>query len=247
MEWQDDAILLSQRPHGDSGAIAVLFTRARGRHAGLVAGGQSARVWRGLQPGATVEAFWRGRLTDSLGSIRLEARDNAGALLLDDPLPLAALASVAALLDALLAEREPHPALFDATLALLDQLPGPVWGESLVLWELALLGSIGFGLDLSRCTVSGATEGLGFVSPRTGRAVATEAAGEWRDRLLPLPGFLMGQGSGGLEEVRLGLALTGHFLARHALAAQHRPLPAQRERLAQLVNKTLGIEGPGDL
>lgn len=247
MEWQDEAIFLSQRPHGDAGAIAVLFTRHRGRHAGLVAGGQSQRVQRGVQPGALVEAFWRGRLDDSLGSLRLEVQDNPAATLLDEPLPLAALRAMAELLADLLPEREPQPGLFDATRATLGQLDGPVWGESLVLWELALLQSVGFGLDLSRCTVSGATDGLGYVSPRTGRAVAEAAAGDWRDKLLPLPGFLKGEGSAGLADVATGLALTGHFLARHALAAQHRPLSPARAHLAQLVNKALGLEPAADL
>ena len=44
MEWSDDAIVLSSRAHGESGAILDLLTRDHGRHAGLVRGGASRRI-----------------------------------------------------------------------------------------------------------------------------------------------------------------------------------------------------------
>jgi outer membrane protein assembly factor BamA len=52
---------------------------------------------------------------------------------------------------------------------------------------------LGYGLDLSACAVTGRTEGLSYVSPRTGRAVTREGAGIWPARLLPLPGFIVDQ------------------------------------------------------
>jgi len=100
-----------------------------------------------------------------------------------------------------------------------------------VRWEAELLADLGYGLDLSRCALTGAGDGLAFVSPKTGRAVAAAAAGTWRDRLLALPAFLLGAGEGGLSDWRDGLLLTGHFLARDAFGAHHRPLPAPRASL----------------
>ncbi len=47
MHWTDDGIVLSARPHGESSVVLQLLTRARGRHAGLVRGGQGKRA-RGL-------------------------------------------------------------------------------------------------------------------------------------------------------------------------------------------------------
>ncbi len=92
-------------------------------------------------------------------------------------------------------------------------------------------------LDLASCALTGGTEGLAYVSPRTGRAVSREAAGLHKPRLLPLPGFLCGgepggDGGPGEGEIAAGLRLTGHFLARHVFAPADRPLPASRERLA---------------
>ena len=88
---------------------------------------------------------------------------------------------------------------------------------------------LGFGLDLTRCAVTGTREGLAYVSPRSGRAVSAAAAGDWAPKLLPLPAMLGGRGNGGIEDA---LALTGYFLASR-LGEVHagRPLPPARARL----------------
>ena len=109
-------------------------------------------------------------------------------------------------------------------------------------WEVALLEELGFGLDLSQCAVSGATQDLAFVSPRTGRAVAQHAACEWKDRLLPLPKFLQGTGPASPQELASGLRLTGHFLdTRVAPALGEKTIPLARTRLVDLVAR--GISG----
>lgn len=118
------------------------------------------------------------------------------------------------------------------------------WVEDYLRWELLLLDELGFGLSLDRCTVSGAREGLAYVSPRTGHAVTAEAAGEWAARLLPLPEALGGPGQP--DDLAAGLALTGHFLnARLAEGQVGRPLPAARGRLVARLTSGAAAEGQG--
>ena len=229
MEWSDQALVLSARPQGETSALVSLLTESRGRHAGLVRGARTAHRRATVEPGMLAAARWRARLPEQLGSLTLEPLRAYGAALLDQPERLAALVSACALVEAGLSEREPHPALFRALLALFDALDQPAWAEATVRWELGLLAELGFGLDLTRCAVTGVGEDLVAVSPRSGRAVSRAAAGPWGDRLLPLPPFLLGQGGGGAEEVRQGLALTGYFLDRHLQGG----LPPARRRLAE--------------
>ena len=66
----------------------------------------------------------------------------------------------------------------------------------------------------------------------TTAAVSLEAAGPYKERLLPLPGFLAGRGGGGKEEIAQGLALTAYFLERNIFHPQDKPLPPARLRLA---------------
>src|SRR5262249_14013819 len=161
-------------------------------------------------------------------------RARRGARVRAEPLRLGALAWAAAVVEAAMPEREPHPRAFEGFGALIESLLGTEalldWAALYVRFELDLLAELGFGLDLSRCAVSGATTDLAFVSPASGRAVSAAGAGIWRDRLLPLPAFLTG-GTADLSSIRQGLALTGSFLERHAL--QRLP-PARGRFLARL-------------
>ena len=235
MDWRDDGILLSMRPHGETSAIIEVMTAAHGRHAGVVRGGASRKMAATLQPGTGLTLEWRARLDDHIGSFTVEPVKSR-AHLLSDRLALAGLMSACALLRAALPEREPHPALWSRTLGLMDALGQEGWSATYLRWELCLLEEIGFGLDLSACAVTGATEGLAFVSPKTGRAVTAKGAGDWADRLLPLPPGLEGDAALSPGDVLMGLKLTGFFLDRELRPVLHeRPLPEARSRLVDLM------------
>lgn len=235
MEWQDDGIVLAVRAHGETDAILSALTFEHGRHVGLVKGGVGRRARPLLQPGNRLQLDWRARLPEHLGHYRIEAVQLFGSRLVDDPLRLAALASATALLEESLAEREPHPRLYAGLVRLLEAMRDePAWLETYVRFELLLLQELGFGLNLDRCAVTGRADDLAFLSPRTGRAVSREGAGDLAARLLPLPGFLLGRGPATAEEVAAGLRLTAHFLARHVFAPADRSIPAPRERLTAL-------------
>lgn len=236
MEWQDEGALLSVRPHGESAAIIEVFTAAHGRHAGVVRGGASRKMAATLQPGTQVAVAWRARLDDHIGVYTVEPLHSRAALL-GDRLALSGLNAVCALLRAALPEREAHPPLWRATIPLLDAIEaGGAWPAKYLRWELMLLEELGFGLDLGSCAVTGTRDDLAFVSPRTGRAVSRAGAGDWADRLLPLPQVLMGQGPGSPTELVQGLAVTGHFLTRELAGLMNgRPLPEARARLIDLL------------
>jgi DNA repair protein RecO (recombination protein O) len=105
---------------------------------------------------------------------------------------------------------------------------------------MGVLAALGYGLNMACCALTGATEGLAFISPRTGRAVTAEAAAPYAEKLLPLPAFMCGGGDWDEAEILKGLDLTGHFLSRHVFAhPQNRRLvpldgmlPLARQRLA---------------
>ena len=169
MEWRDEGVILGVRPHGETSAIVEIFTETHGRHAGVVRGGVSRKMAPTLQPGSQVAASWRARLEEHIGSFTVEpVRSRAG--LMSDRDALAGLNALCALLRFALPEREAHPKLYGQTLTVLDMLESSdFWPLAYLRWELALLEELGFGLDLSTCAVTGATEGLCYVSPKSGR------------------------------------------------------------------------------
>ncbi len=224
--------MLAARPYGEGDVLVTVLTESHGNHGGLVRGGGSRARASTWQPGNVIQARWVARLSDQLGSITAELVHPGAALAMDDALSLAILSSACAVANGALPEREPHPQVFAGLIQLIAGLArGPDALTELVRWEGALLAELGYGLDLSACTVTGVVSGLAWVSPKTGRAVSDAAAGEWRDRLLRLPGFLVGGNMASAADWRDGLKLTGHFLARDAFGQQHRPLPAARHML----------------
>lgn len=233
MEWRDEGILLSARRHGESAAIVEIFTAAHGRHAGVVRGGGSRKMAPLLQPGAEVLADWSARIEESLGAFRLDLVTPHSARLLDDGAALATLQSIAALTAAGLPERAAHPGLYARTRDLVAGLGRePDWPARYALWELALLGELGFGLDLMRCAATGGREELVYVSPKSGIAVSREAGAPWAARLLALPEFLRTDTpTRDPEALRAALALTGFFLeARLGPTLPRERLPAARDR-----------------
>lgn len=238
MEWRDEAVLLSLRPQGESAAIIEVFCEHHGRHFGVVRGGASRRLAPILQPGAQLAVQWRAKLEDQLGVFVVEPIRSRAAVL-SDPLALSGLSTLCALLHLSLAERVAYPQLYHRSQRVLDaQAAGGDWLPDYLRWEMTLLEDIGFGLDLSRCAVTGARDDLAYVSPRTGRAVSREGAGIWADRLLPLPQALLGQGPASRHEALQALAITGHFLARE-LASHHGvlALPEARVRLLSRIER----------
>ncbi|MGI3169549.1 DNA repair protein RecO [Pseudooceanicola sp. C21-150M6] len=242
MEWRDTGILLAVRRHGESAAIAEVFTPSHGRHVGVVRGGGGRKMAPTLQPGAQLDVSWKARLQEHMGHFVVEPQRSRWAQVMDDRLALAGLNAVTSLLCFALPEREPHGRLYRTTEALLDLLgQGDLWPLAYLHWEMALLEDLGFGLDLTSCAVTGATEGLAYISPRTGRAVTQAGAGDYADRLLPLPPVLLRQGEGTDAEVAEGFRVTGHFLTEHlAPDLGSKPLPEARLRFVELFRKRMG-------
>ena len=238
MEWSDDAIILGSRRHGEGSALVEAMTANHGRHLGLVRGARSQRLAPIIQLGNRVRLVWRARLDEHLGQFAVEPVQLRAGSWMIDALALHGLNHLADLVR-LLPEREPQPGMFDAMLVVLDHLENmPVCGPLLVRFELALLVELGFGLDLNACAVTGATQELRYVSPKSGRAVSAKAGADYADRLLRLPGFLGGSvGHADAEAamsdnaLRDGFALTGHFLERNVYGPRGMPPPVARERL----------------
>lgn len=218
MEWQDQGLVLSARRHGERDAILEVMTSAHGRHLGMVRGGRSQRQAPALQPGNRVQLTWRARLEDHLGQFVAEPLESRAGIVLSDPVALHAVTYLAMLLR-LLPERAPHPHVYSAAEGACAFLAKPdILAPVLIRFELMVLSDLGFGLDLSQCAASGATDDLAYVSPKSGRAVSRIAGAPWATKLLPLPEFLVDAGpvvAAHRSDIEEGFRLTGYFIDRH--------------------------------
>ncbi len=244
MQWSDEGIILGTRRHGETSLILEMMTLEHGRHLGLVRGGRSRRSQPFLQPGNSLTVTWRARLDEHLGHLSVEPTTERASHLMQGATGIYGLQVLAALLR-LLPERDPHPELYGALGPILDALGDTRdAAELLVRYELAILNELGFGLDLSQCAATGATEDLAYVSPRTGRAVSREAGAAYQDKLLPLPRFLWQRANAppSIEELRQAFRLTGYFFDRHVYEPRGVEPSASRERFLAL----LGVSAAAD-
>lgn len=236
MEFRDDGVILSVRPHGENHAVVDVLTDTHGRWSGFVYGGQSRKMAPVLQLGNGVRASWTGRVEDSLGHFTLElVRARAGELL-HDRLALTGLSAAMAMAREGLPEREAHPKIARALAIVMDSLNDPLlWPALFARWELGLLAEMGFGLTLDRCAATGSTERLIYVSPRSACAVCAEAGAPYRSKLLPLPAFLRDQAAEASPQDMIdGLRLTAYFIETRLLHPVGKSLPDVRVRAAEL-------------
>ncbi|TCU22916.1 DNA replication and repair protein RecO [Rhizobium azibense] len=241
MQWQDHAIILGLKRHGETSVIAEVMTRARGRHLGMVRSGRSRAMQPVLQPGNEVDVIWRARLDEHLGEFRIEPLRLRAAQLMETATAVYGVQAMGALLR-LLPERDPHPHLYDALEVILDNLHNPAdAGELFVRFELAVLNDLGFGLDLDECAATGARTDLAFVSPKSGRAVSRTAGIPWADKMFVLPAFLRADGNDAADFDGLSAAfrLTGFFLHRHVYEPRGIEATAARDGFIQAALKAL--------
>ncbi len=234
MEWQGSAVVLGARHFGEGKLVAEVFAREHGRFGGVVHAGRKSQPI--LQAGNIVHVGWKARLSEQLGFYNpLELVEPHATRLLDDPIALAGLSSAVTLIRGATPERQAYPQLYDALIVLIEAMPHTdIWPAIYTRFELGLLASLGYGLDLSRCAVTGETEGLAWVSPRTGRAATFEAGAPHADVLLRLPHFLIdadAQLKSG--DVADAFALSGYFLERRVFEQKGEGLPEARRRLIE--------------
>jgi DNA repair protein RecO (recombination protein O) len=229
MEWRDEGVVLGVKRHGETSAIVEALTKAHGRHLGLVRGGRSTRFQSLLQAGNSLDLVWRARLDEHLGTYAIEPLNLRAGRLMESALALNGLSYLGALLR-LLPERDPHEGLYGALAVIADHLDRAEIAPALVArFETRILSECGFGLDLESCAASGSREDLIYVSPKSGRAVSASAGAPWRDKLLPLPGFLRGEDAGPTPaDLADASRLTGFFLERDLFAPRGLPMPDAR-------------------
>jgi DNA repair protein RecO (recombination protein O) len=246
--WDDHGIILSARQHGESGAVVSCLTEQHGRQKGYVNGALSKRNRALVEAGAHVELSWQARTSDQLGRFTLEPAGGVGAsALLNEPLKLSALQSACALCDLSLPDGDGHAGLYHGFLALIDALSEDHWGVSYVVWEMALLRELGFGLDLSRCAGGGSHQDIAYMSPKSGCAVSQEKGELYKHKLLALPEFLKRSSQshnllGSDADIYTGIKMTGYFFENRVFAQHSQGIPPARLRFAARFAKYIGLD-----
>jgi DNA repair protein RecO (recombination protein O) len=148
MHLRAPAILLTARPHGETGAIIRALTADHGLVAGYVAGGRGRQLRPVMIPGNRVALDLAARSPGQLPFARIEL-ERSRAALMTEPVPAAAIGWICALTATALPERAAFPPLYQALDALLDAIgvapSARGWLGGLYAYEVLLLAQMGYG------------------------------------------------------------------------------------------------------
>jgi DNA repair protein RecO (recombination protein O) len=235
MQITDYGIVVSKRLLEENSGIITVFTKEHGLYSGVVkklANGKGSNIY---QIGNLVDFVWSARLPTHVGTLRCELIRSYSSRILHDKTKLYFLNSIVNIIYASLKPHEKYPNLFDHVNSYMENLAqGPFSFLAYMKLELAILSEVGYSLDLSKCAVTGSTENLAYISPKSGRA-ASMAAGEiYSSNLLPLPAFLLDNTEpDSAKSMKAGLELTGYFFKRYIF---HNGVePASRRTLYEYV------------
>ena len=178
MHLSASAIICTLRAHGENGVIVRALTAEAGLMAGYVRGGRSRRLRPTLMPGNIVAAEYRSRTADQLASLTVELVQSR-APLMTQPLAASALDWVTLLTGSALPEGQAYPAIHAALGAVIEAVAmapsARGWAAALAQYELLVLRALGFGLALETCVITGTSDELMFVSPKSAAASMVSA------------------------------------------------------------------------
>ena len=239
MRWESNGLILNFSKYNEKSYILEIFTEEHGKHKGIIRGLHSKNKRSIIEPGNEVFATWSGRLETHLGNYNVEPIKLWSSHVLQFKDKLSAISSICSFISLTMAERQPNPIIYFSSKKLIEIVASKRedWIREYVFWEMQLLSEIGYGLDLERCAVTSKSSDLVYVSPSSGRAVTNEGAGDFRNKLLPLPKFMTDfKANYDNDDIYNALNLTEFFFKKRFFLPNNLNFPQSRNRLKELFN-----------
>lgn len=186
--WNDEAIILNVKEFGETSLLLTLFSKEHGKWSGLLKNSNNQSQKAVLQPGNIIKAEWYARIDEQLGTFKvIEIINSFLAKLINNPKNLKLTANALLITNKYLIEREPAGNIYSELYYFINNISP----QNEVYYKITMLKELGYGLDLTKCAVTGEQKNLTYISPKTGRAVSEKAGGIYKEKLFVLPEFLI--------------------------------------------------------
>ncbi|MBR1734501.1 MAG: DNA repair protein RecO [Alphaproteobacteria bacterium] len=232
MRLHEVSIILSVKPFSENARIVTLFNKSLGKIPAFFKNTKTS-----LQIGDICDIYWKSRSSEHLGQIKIEENIfSPFCRILTDSARIFAIESACTMCSNALLIAAPHESLFTSLINFLFSITKNNWIINYVFFEMSLLSAIGYGLDLSKCAVTGAKNGLSYVSPKTGCAVTKDIGWNYREKLFPLPQFMLSENTPANKyDIFCALNITGHFLKSYFYGINENDLPLSRRYMIEIV------------
>lgn len=236
MKWQDKAILLSLRRHGEGNFIVNFLTKEHGRYCGFLR--VSKKKQFEYQVGSIFNVSWYARVPEHLGMWQAEMLYNPFALIFNKKLPLYSLVAACSLVCRMLPERNPEEEIFRLMDAFIYNIGNSSWFIKYINFEFGLLRNLGFEFNFSRCALTGESSNLKYLSPKSGKVVSESVGKAYEKKLLTVPKFLVNNYEKvSISEMLEGLSLTEFFFKRYVFASHEMRVPKEKTQFISALKR----------
>ena len=149
MNWDDTGFLISKNRYNENSLISEFYTKNHGKISGIVFGGTSKKIKNYLQIGNQLYLNYNSKSENKLGYFRLEIQKVYSPIYFENPQKLSCINSVMSLIRLLTAELQSNIKIFDLIEKFYLILSNDKWLKDYIFWELELLKTIGFDLELN--------------------------------------------------------------------------------------------------
>ena len=149
MNWDDTGFLISKNRYNENSLISEFYTKNHGKISGIVFGGTSKKIKNYLQIGNQLYLNYNSKSENKLGYFKLEIQKVYSPIYFENPQKLSCINSVMSLIRLLTAELQSNIKIFDLIEKFYLILSNEKWLKDYIFWELELLKTIGFDLELN--------------------------------------------------------------------------------------------------
>ena len=187
MSYWDEGIVLYNTKYKERSELITIFTKDHGLYRGLVYTTSKKKI---PDIGSVVKIFKKSNKSTGLCVIELESSYSPYLYIFDSSNKVFTMQAQLNLISAGINEGDFNINFYDLSLHFIYNIKLENWYYIYINWELNLIKLLGFGLDLSVCALTGATDNLYYASPITGKVCTKEAGAKYHDKLLVIPKFL---------------------------------------------------------
>ena len=149
MNWDDTGFLISKNRYNENSLISEFFTRNHGKISGIVFGGTSKKIKNYLQIGNQLYLNYNSKSENKLGYFKLEIQKVYSPIYFENSQKLLCINSAMSLIRLLTAESQSNIEIFNLIEKFYLLLSNNGWLKNYIFWELELLKTIGFDLELN--------------------------------------------------------------------------------------------------
>ena len=239
MHFSGEGYIIKLKNHGEKSMIATLVCPEYGKIVGYINGAHSKRGLGVYQLGNYISFNAYARGEENMLSLKgTELVESHTADFMLDTDKIEALSSLCRLLDVCVAENDNLGYFYKVIKDFFQHIHEDNWLVYYSFFEYYLLDFLGVGLDVSECAVTGKTNDLSYISPKTGRAVCAAVGEPYKDKLYAYPHYIVDKNYRPQRaEVADLLKMTGGFLTKNFLAGHNLQLPEKRANLLNSVKK----------